>query len=215
MADALVPGRPGSGEPAQLRQAVRLRTGYCREMPDVSASADPVHGYESTTLRAWGPTGGTSAAAPLWASLAALIDVDPATLRPVGFLNPALYSLGVASAPQVVNDVTVGNDDYTTTNDGLYPATPGYDMASGLGTPIGRALRGGARDGAGAGRHRALPEHRRPVTGGTAVTITGTGLAWASAVDFGRQAAHATSRSCRRRRSSPPRRRVPAPWTSP
>jgi subtilase family serine protease len=164
-----------------------LRSGYCRETPDVAASADPVHGYEIYYHRAWGPTGGTSAAAPLWAALTALIDVDQASLHPVGFLNPALYSLEAARAA-VLNDVTVGNDDYTTTNNGLYPATAGYDMASGLGTPVGSSL-ASALATAPVPTVTGLSPSTGPARGGTSVTITGTGLAWTSAVDFGKRPA--------------------------
>ena len=69
-------------------------TGYCREVPDVSADADPITGL----VIDWGPwggwtvVGGTSLAAPLWAALVALTDAWPAcSAHPVGFLNPALY----------------------------------------------------------------------------------------------------------------------------
>ena len=83
--------------------------------------------------------GGTSAAAPLWAAVIGLLDVQQGSLHRLGFVNPALYKLAAEHKP-IVNDVTVGNDDYTTTGGGLYPATKGYDMASGLGTPIGIGL---------------------------------------------------------------------------
>jgi DNA-binding beta-propeller fold protein YncE len=119
--------------------ACGLRAGDCREVPDVSASADPYDGYTYYYAQTWSGLGGTSGAAPLWASLAALVDVYSGSLHPIGFVNPALYSL-VASGAKVVNDVTVGDNDYTGTGGGLYPATPGFDMASGLGTPIAPAL---------------------------------------------------------------------------
>ncbi|MGA8682721.1 MAG: hypothetical protein WB592_19765, partial [Acidimicrobiales bacterium] len=83
--------------------------------------------------------GGTSAATPLWAALTALLDAYKGKVHKLGFLNPALYKL-VAEGKAVVNDVKVGNNDYTTTNGGLYPATKHYDMATGLGTPIVTAL---------------------------------------------------------------------------
>ena len=105
--------------------------GLCREVPDVSASADPVHGYMVFEQGHWVAVGGTSASAPLWAALIGLLDVQQGTLRKVGFVNPTLYRL-VAEGKPVVNDVTFGNNDYTTTGGGLYPATKGYDMATGL-----------------------------------------------------------------------------------
>ena len=48
-----------------------------------------------------------------------------------------IYS-GGADEPEIVNDITSGNNDYTPSGytGGLYPATTGYDMASGLGSPL-------------------------------------------------------------------------------
>ncbi len=102
----------------------------CRESPDVSASADPQHGYAVFFNGSWIDIGGTSAAAPLWAALTAL--ADEGCTSPAGLLNPALYSHAAD-----LNDVTSGTNDYTPSGyaGGLYPATSGYDMASGLGTP--------------------------------------------------------------------------------
>jgi subtilase family serine protease len=101
---------------------------YCREVPDVSASADPYDGYTIYYKNDWQAIGGTSGAAPLWAALVTLSDEGCGA--PAGLLNPELYA-----HESDLNDITSGNDDYTGTNGGLYPATIGYDMASGLGTP--------------------------------------------------------------------------------
>jgi subtilase family serine protease len=111
-------------------------SGDCREVPDVSASADPERPYIVAYQGFWTAVGGTSAGAPLWAGL--LADIDSQTLQPYreGFLNPRLY----AASAGTFNDVTVGNNDYTGTHSGDYPATTAYDMASGLGTPIGTKL---------------------------------------------------------------------------
>lgn len=126
--------------------------GSCREVPDVSADADPRYPYldywngNSNTARSesgWQGTGGTSGAAPVWAALLALADANRAcrgTL--VGLANPKLYELAGQDASTYFNDITVGNNDFTPdgNNSGLYPATVGYDMASGLGTPRAAAL---------------------------------------------------------------------------
>jgi hypothetical protein len=124
--------------------------GYCRQVPDVSADADPATGYivywngsgsDPTSPRGWQAVGGTSAAAPLWAAL--LADADSSNAchgSPIGFANPALYRAGSTAYASDFNDVTIGNNDYTGTNGGLYPAGPGYDMASGLGTPNAATL---------------------------------------------------------------------------
>jgi hypothetical protein len=112
---------------------------YCREVPDVSASADPELGYpiyfnDPVDGPDWYGFGGTSAAAPTWASFIALVDSACPGGR-VGFINPALYQLG-----SDFNDITVGNNDYTADNGGSYPARAGYDLASGLGSPRAAAL---------------------------------------------------------------------------
>jgi hypothetical protein len=109
----------------------------CREVPDVSADADPATGYDIYWSGSWVSAGGTSAAAPTWASLAALADTSSACLSAgvrVGFADALLYSLPASD----FDDVSTGTNAY----DGVggYPAASGYDMSSGLGTPNGAAL---------------------------------------------------------------------------
>ena len=64
----------------------------CREVPDVSASADPNHGDAVYWSGAWWPFGGTSQAAPLWAALVA--DTNQGCAAPGGLINPDLYAPG-------------------------------------------------------------------------------------------------------------------------
>ncbi len=126
--------------------------GWCREVPDVSADADPAAGYiiywngqdqDPTAPAGWQAIGGTSAAAPVWAALLADADSSSACRgSAIGFANPALYAAAGAAYGSFFNDITTGNNDYTGTNGGLYPASPGYDMASGLGTPNAGTLAG-------------------------------------------------------------------------
>jgi subtilase family serine protease len=126
--------------------------GYCRQVPDVSADADPATGYiiywngggsDPTSPQGWQAVGGTSAAAPVWAALLADANSSAACRgSAIGFADPALYAAAGAAYGNYFNDVTVGNNDYTGTNGGLYPAGPGYDMASGLGTPNAGSLAG-------------------------------------------------------------------------
>jgi subtilase family serine protease len=125
---------------------------YCREVPDVSADADPLWSYldywngAGTTTHGesgWQGTGGTSGAAPVWAALFALADANrdcQGTL--IGFANAELYTLAGQSQATYFNDIITGNNDFTPdgNNSGLYPSGPGYDMASGLGTPKAAAL---------------------------------------------------------------------------
>jgi hypothetical protein len=109
---------------------------YCREVPDVAAAANPNYDYGGYSIfysGQWTAEGGTSGAAPLWAALAALADESCGATKPAqaaGLLNPALYK-----NPSDMNDITSGDNDYTGTNNGDYPAGAGYDMASGLGSP--------------------------------------------------------------------------------
>ncbi len=129
--------------------------GGCREVPDVSADSDEWTGaitvFSALADGGWFTNGGTSSAAPLWAAM--LADVNASTTcqgnqltqNGVGFANPLLYS--VASNPTAYaasfNDVTLGNNDpYGDSN--LFQATPGYDMASGLGSPQLTQPNGGA-----------------------------------------------------------------------
>jgi uncharacterized repeat protein (TIGR02543 family) len=113
-------------------------------VPDVSADADPYTGYfvyDTVAGSGWGDAGGTSAAAPLWAAaLADISSADGTGTAGYGAINPALYSLAQASPGTYFNDVKTGNNDYNGTGGGQYPAMTGFDMATGLGTPIVSAL---------------------------------------------------------------------------
>lgn len=117
----------------------------CREVPDVSLNADPSFGYPTyCTLTAancsssnpWNIVGGTSAAAPMWAAMVAL--GNQKSLQDgnfnLGFLNPLLYGVAQNKGQynNDFNDIIVGNS--SAFNDGKYPATPGYDMTTGLGS---------------------------------------------------------------------------------
>ncbi|HWF51017.1 MAG TPA: protease pro-enzyme activation domain-containing protein [Solirubrobacteraceae bacterium] len=116
-------------------------SGYCRQVPDVAANADPFTGYLIYYQGAWSGIGGTSAASPLWGALVALANASPACAgTTVGFANPALYRAAGSQYASSFNDVTAGNNDFTGTNGGRFAAGPGYDMGSGLGTPIASTL---------------------------------------------------------------------------
>ena len=125
-------------------------SGYCREVPDVAMDSDPNTGYmvywngsrsDPTSAAGWQAIAGTSAAAPVWAAL--LADVNASSgchSSPIGFANPALYKAAGSSYRSDFNDVTSGNNDLTGTNGDKYPAGAGFDMATGLGTPVGGGL---------------------------------------------------------------------------
>lgn len=129
------PSGLGVTNPYSSGAPCRTALGDCREVPDVAADADPYTGYAIYWNGSWYGFGGTSAAAPLWAALLALTDASSACAgSPIGFANPALYSVA-ATDPGALTDITVGNNDMTRSDGGTYPARAGYDMASGLGTP--------------------------------------------------------------------------------
>ena len=103
-----------------------------RGVPDVSghASAWTVRVDGSNTVLA-----GTSAVAPLWSGLTALLAQRLG--RPLGFLNPQVYGGSVATS--ALRDITSGNND-SHNNLGVYSAGPGWDPCTGLGSPNGTAL---------------------------------------------------------------------------
>jgi hypothetical protein len=110
---------------------------YCREIPDVSADGDPNTGY-ALYFHGWTVGAGTSFSAPLWASLTALVNASSACHgRRIGFANPALYQAAARNYALYFNDITQGNNSI---GFGGFSAGPGYDMASGLGTPNGATL---------------------------------------------------------------------------
>lgn len=124
---------------ASSRSTCGATTNFCRQVPDVAADADPATGYAIYFAGKWISAGGTSAAAPTWAALLALANASSTCAgSSVGFLNPPLYRLAGAAYPSGFNDVTAGSNDLLGV--GGFSATPGYDMASGLGTPDAATL---------------------------------------------------------------------------
>jgi hypothetical protein len=169
----------------------------CRLVPDVSAQADWFTGAV-TVYQAldggWSIDGGTSSSTPIWAGLVALSGASPTcaanplTRNGVGFVSPLLYS--VASNPTQYaasfNDVTLGDNDIYGLDDGaVFPATTGYDMASGLGSPRLTGPDGTAglayylcSSAAAVSRPvvSGISPATGPIAGGTRVTISGTGF---------------------------------------
>lgn len=89
----------------------------------------------------WAQVAAYSSSSPLWAGIAA--DMDSYARGRVGFLNPLLYQLSRTSPGTYLNDITGAGQTIKT--DGLYPTTPGYDGATGLGSPKLAALITAAR----------------------------------------------------------------------
>ncbi|HET9104072.1 MAG TPA: S53 family peptidase [Solirubrobacteraceae bacterium] len=128
----------------------RASGGYCREVPDVAVDANPTTGYliywngDGSTPgqpAGWQVIGGTSGGAPVVAALMALADSSPGCAHgPIGDALPGLYRAAGSGYGADFNDVQSGNNDFTGTNGGQYAARPGYDEASGLGSPNAAAL---------------------------------------------------------------------------
>ncbi len=104
-----------------------------RGVPDVAGDADPATGYLVRVDGQEFPIGGTSAVAPLWAGLIALINEQLG--NSAGFLNPLLYSQPEEGA---FHDITEGDNDVSGL--GLYSAGPGWDPCTGWGSPDGAQL---------------------------------------------------------------------------
>jgi Pro-kumamolisin, activation domain/Putative Ig domain len=117
-----------------------------RCVPDISLNADPATGYSIFTQGSWTVVGGTSAAAPMWAGFAAVYNQDAVANghARLGFANPTLYNLAsTAQSFPPFHDITAGHTSSST----RWPATAGYDLATGLGSydanNIARDLMGG------------------------------------------------------------------------
>ncbi|MEU9445434.1 S53 family peptidase [Streptomyces sp. NPDC048304] len=104
--------------------------GY-RQVPDVSAHANPSPGVSIYSQGTWESVGGTSAAAPEWAAFAALYNQQAAAAGKanLGFANPALYS----SSGTGFHDITSGSN-------GAYSAATGWDFTTGWGSYNAAAL---------------------------------------------------------------------------
>ena len=108
-----------------------------RNIPDVSLTADNIYIIGDSSVIS--DEGGTSAAAPLWAGFMALVNQQTLANKgtPVGFINPTIYGLAQsANYTNIFHDIVTGNNT-NNVNTTLYSAVPGYDLATGLGTPNG------------------------------------------------------------------------------
>jgi subtilase family serine protease len=127
----------------------------CREDPDISANADEYTPYgefctgnantpnsvcgtfsQDQNVPGWFGIGGTSLSSPLWSGIIA--DRDSFQGFRSGNVNPLLYVLNSLAGSHYFHDITGAGQ--TTNNNGLFPTTPGYDEATGIGTPRMAAL---------------------------------------------------------------------------
>lgn len=111
-----------------------------RNYPDVAMLGEPetfIYINNGSTV----DIGGTSESSPLWAGFMALANQQAASEGnpPVGFPNPAIYRLGegpVSTYTNCFHDITAGNN-FNSQSPTKYPATAGYDLCTGWGTPTG------------------------------------------------------------------------------
>jgi kumamolisin len=126
-----------------------------RGVPDVAAVADPETGVivihvDGKNLEA---IGGTSAAAPMWASLVARL--NQGLKANCGFLNALIYQSRFSKG--AFHDITSGNN-------GAYSAGAGWDACTGFGSPNGagmlEALSGTQGSGSGSGATKSGSSHK-------------------------------------------------------
>ena len=118
---------------SKVNRQMQWQKGACppkkgRGVPDVSAKADVKGGYELDAAGLRFTMGGTSAAAPLWAALAALLNQSLGAN--IGMVGPLLYTEKFRAA---CRDILKGQN-------GAYHAGRGWDPVTGWGSPHGEAL---------------------------------------------------------------------------
>jgi len=106
--------------------------GSGRGVPDVAGNAAHPSGYRIVVGGVTKVIGGTSAVAPLWAALAALINEKAE--KPLGFFLGDLYA-----EPDLLRPVTEGDNKPKGSTVG-YSAGPGWNACTGLGVPKGMEL---------------------------------------------------------------------------
>ena len=135
--------RAGGGGISQLESQPSYQVGKVngtsstmRTVPDVSMDADPDTGVYvlDSYDGGWYQVGGTSLATPMWAGLVAIADQGRAldsesTLTGLTQTLSSLYSLPSSD----FHDITTGSN-------GTYAATTGYDLATGIGSPVANLL---------------------------------------------------------------------------
>jgi kumamolisin len=112
-----------------------------RGLPDLSGPASPLCGYPQVQGGQEGAGGGTSAVAPLYAGLIAIINANLGS--PVGFLNPQIYALATTAFREISGPPGPANNSFG----GIagYPASKVWNACTGLGSVDGAALQAGLK----------------------------------------------------------------------
>jgi subtilase family serine protease len=108
-----------------------------RNVPDVSLDSNPNTGYSVFYNGSWDVYGGTSCAAPLWAAFTALVNQQRQARKQadLGFPNTAIYQIATGTHYSAgFHDIADGSTNL------YYPATRGYDNATGWGSFNGANL---------------------------------------------------------------------------
>jgi len=113
-----------------------------RTVPDVAYNAAIYHGVLTRFKGGWTLYGGTSAGSPQWAAITAI--ADQVAGRRLGYLNSAFYQIR-STAPNYgpsFHDITVGDNSALEVDASKayvevrgYPALPGWDATTGVGSP--------------------------------------------------------------------------------
>ena len=115
-----------------FQKGVVPATAKGRGVPDVAGDAAPATGYTVVVDGQTETVGGTSAVAPLWAGLTAL--VNQSIGKNVGFFLPTVYKntsgfVDITSGSNIPTDSKVG-----------FEAGAGWDACTGLGRPDGKKI---------------------------------------------------------------------------
>ena len=120
-----------AGVPSSITKVLHKHRG----IPDVAYNGGVVGGV----IVSWGVGGGccflfggTSAGAPQWAGIIA--DLNQVRGRPMGFINQRLYLLGSLGACEACSTTSLSGITRLADRMAMQP-TPGYDLATGWGTP--------------------------------------------------------------------------------
>lgn len=132
------PGAPGPnsnmrGVPDIAYQA-SSRTGVLVYLTEANTTTSGVGcGGASPCSTGWYTVGGTSASSPQWAGLIAI--ADQMAGRDLGFINPALYSIANNPATYAADFYDPFQNNNQQSSIPGWPASPGWDAVTGLGTP--------------------------------------------------------------------------------
>jgi kumamolisin len=113
-----------------------------RGLPDLAGPASPVCGYPQVTGGQEDSGGGTSAVAPLYAGLIAIINANLGA--PVGFLNPQLYAMANTAFREISGPPGPANNSYGGVTG--YPASKVWNACTGLGSIDGTAFQNGLQN---------------------------------------------------------------------